>query len=60
MGLDAWASCWPLVSIVWSVLLVVSGGDIVSQGMQHRRSPLGIILYYLNTPAVKSAFGKAA
>ena len=46
-----------LVSLVWSILLVVSGGDIFSQGISIVIA--GIILYYLNTPAVKSAFGRA-
>ena len=46
-----------LVSLVWSVLLVIGGGDIVSQGISIVIA--GIILYYLNTPAVKTAFGRA-
>ena len=46
-----------LVSLVWAVLLVISGGDIFSQGISIVIA--GIILYYLNQPHVKSAFGRA-
>ena len=46
-----------LVSHVWAVLLVGSGESIVSQGLSIVIA--GIILYYLNQPHVKSAFGRA-
>lgn len=46
-----------LVSLVWAVLLVISGGDIFSQGISIVIA--GIILYYLNQPHVKAAFGRA-
>ena len=46
-----------LVSLVWAVLLVVSGESIFSQGISIVIS--GIILYYLNQPHVKAAFGRA-
>ena len=37
-------------------------GDIVSAllARRSRSSIIGIIIYYLNTPAVKTAFGKTA
>jgi hypothetical protein len=51
-----------LASIVWSVLLAVTSGDIVngliSQAISIAIS--GVIIYYLNTPNVKAAFGKTA
>jgi len=47
-----------IASIVWSVVLIVGGASIASQAIGIVID--GIILYYLNTPAVKSAFGKAA
>ena len=46
-----------LVSLVWAVLLVVSGESIFSQGISIVIA--GIILYYLNQPHVKAAFGRA-
>jgi hypothetical protein len=46
-----------LVSLVWAVLLIVSGGEIFSQGISIVIA--GIILYYLNQPHVKAAFGRA-
>jgi hypothetical protein len=46
-----------LVSLVWAVLLVISGGDIFSQGISIVIA--GIILYYLNQSHVKAAFGRA-
>ena len=51
-----------LVSIVWSVVGAISGGDIVS-GLIAQAIPIAIsaiILYYLNTPGVKAAFGRSA
>ena len=51
-----------LVSIVWSVLLALTSGDIVS-GLISQAISIAIsavIIYYLNTPAVKTAFGKTA
>lgn len=51
-----------LVSIVWSVVGALGSGDIVS-GLIGQAISIAInvaILYYLNTPGVKAAFGKAA
>ena len=51
-----------LVSIVWSVVGALGSGDIVS-GLIGQAISIAInvaILYYLNTPNVKAAFGKAA
>jgi uncharacterized membrane protein (DUF2068 family) len=59
--LNPWA--WTLgivafgISLALSVLNIVSGGDISSQAVS---IVIGIvILYYLFTPAVKQAFGRA-
>jgi len=51
-----------LVSIVWSVLLALTSSDIVSAllGQAISIAISGVIIYYLNTPAVKAAFGKTA
>jgi len=46
-----------IASIVWAVVLIVGGASIVSQAIGIVID--GIIIYYLNTPAVKTAFGKA-
>ena len=51
-----------LASIVWTILGIVLSGDIVSNLISVSTIisvaiPL-IILYYLNTPVVKSAFGR--
>ena len=51
-----------LVSIVWSVVGALGSGDIVS-GLIGQAISIAInvaILYYLNTPNVKAAFGKAS
>ena len=51
-----------LVNIVWSVVGALGSGDIVS-GLIGQAISIAIsvaILYYLNTPAVKAAFGKSA
>lgn len=50
-----------LFSIVWTVITAVVSGDIAGS-LVSSIIPLavaGVILYYLNTPAVKSAFGRA-
>ena len=56
-GRGPWTS-WQLITIVWGVLLIIGGGSIFSQGISIVIA--GIIVYYLNQPHVKSAFGKAA
>lgn len=50
-----------LASIVFGVINAVASGDIVSGLMGNIISFAisGVILYYLNQPAVKSAFGRA-
>jgi hypothetical protein len=51
-----------LVGIVWSVVGALGSGDIVG-GIVANIIPIAIgavIIYYLNTPGVKAAFGKAA
>ena len=47
-----------LVSIVLGVVYVIGGASIVSQAISIVIN--GIIVYYLNTPPVKTAFGKTA
>ena len=51
-----------LVNIVWSVVGALGSGDIVSGlvGQSISIAISAVILYYLNTPAVKAAFGKTA
>lgn len=50
-----------LASIVFGVVSAVASGDIVSglMGQVISFAIAGVILYYLNQPAVKSAFGRA-
>ncbi len=51
-----------IVGIVFSVIGAISSGDIVG-GIIAQIIPIAIsavIIYYLNTPGVRSAFGKAA
>jgi hypothetical protein len=46
-----------LASIVWSVVLIIGGASIFSQAITI--VVYGVIAYYLNTPTVKTAFGRA-
>jgi hypothetical protein len=67
-GLKPWA--WALgvilslASIVWTVITVLLSGDIVGNLLSISTiiniAIPAVILYYLNTPAVKAAFGRPA
>lgn len=46
-----------VISLVLSVLTIISGGDIGGQVISIAIA--GVILYYLMTPGVKAAFGRA-
>jgi hypothetical protein len=50
-----------LTSIVWAVIVAFLSGDLVNGLISGGISIIvaAIILYYLNTPEVKSAFGRA-
>jgi hypothetical protein len=50
-----------LVNIVWAVIVALASGDFVNSLIGGAIGIIisAVILYYLNTPAVKSAFGRA-
>ena len=61
MGAGSLGVILALASIVWAVVTAVASGDFVNSLIG---GAIGIIisvviLYYLMTPAVKSAFGRA-
>jgi hypothetical protein len=63
-GLLAWG--WALgvilslANIVWTLVTAVMGGTLISISTIIGVAIPAIILYYLNTPAVKQAFGRPA